>query len=464
MSTMITKLAIWAGLAQRNDLSDEPVQTNGYTYSRSPESSAVKKNKAPKFGQFQSVFDALQLGMERFAVHELQGHRAIDPSLICKVTLIEIQPLHEDAVGPIRAMLAIHKPERIAGFIQRDILDTLTNGRFFDFSAFGGLAPLPLEKRFDACNQEDPLLADFGQTNRTAGDYELSIHWEATEAASAARPSTFARAETNHPTPTEDAWQLQDDGGQQSIKLPLRGAAEALIIGKDKDAAIAVSGTFISSRHGALWFDQGNWWYQDQNSSNGSRVCHTIDSDAVFPACADKSIPLPKEVAVFPGAKIYFSKIIEGDTPFLELLATSDGKKPTAPKIVHAGTPVQKPPTTHSASAAQSFLARLQVEDAEGHRVQNVPANALPFEIGRSSSAHLIIPGQNHQLSREHLQITAIESNGARINVLGDEGAQLGTTKIAKGQQAFWPWGQTLQLGNPDDQVPLLNLTLLQAT
>lgn len=184
MPGIITKIAIWSGLTtDSKDSPDELDETASPVFPSFPGGGAGKKNKAPKYGQFQPVFDALQFALERFAVHEFQGHRAIDPNLACKVTLIEIQPLHENAEALLKEMLAIHKPKSIAEFIQRDILATLTNGRYFDFSAFGGLAPLALQTQ--AAAEKDELLADFGAT---AGEYEISIHWDPAEAPAAAIP------------------------------------------------------------------------------------------------------------------------------------------------------------------------------------------------------------------------------------------------------------------------------------
>lgn len=465
MSSIITKIAIWSGLTNSKDSPDELDELDETALPLSPSfpagAAAGKKSKAPKYGQFQPVFDALQFALERFAVDEFQGHRAIDPHLICKVTLIEIQPLHENAEALLKEMLAIHKPERIAGFIQRGILATLTNGPFFDFSVFGGLAPLALQTQ--AAAEADELLADFGRDRATAGDYEISIHWDPAEAPSAETfpsPSpTPAPVEKSRPALPEDAWQLRDDRGPQSIGLTRRGSAVALLIGKDESADVTVNFKFVSSRHGVLWFDQGCWWYQDQNSTNGSRVCRLAQSDVVFPDRSGQDGTLPKAVAILPGAKIHFSSIVQENTPFLELPAKADGKTPTAPNPKHVGTPIMTPPPKSSRA-----LARLRVEDAQGQRIHTVPADTLPFIIGRSSKAHIVIPAQHDNLSREHVQITAIEPGGARVQVLGDEGARLGALEIGEGQQLIWPWGKTLQLGQPDEQATFLNLTLLQAT
>lgn len=220
-----------------------------------------------------------------------------------------------------------------------------------------------------------------------------------------------------------------------------RGSAEAHVIGKDENADVTVDFKFVSSRHGVLWFEQGCWWYRDQNSTNGSRVCRPAQSDVVFPDRSGQDGTLPKAVAVPPGAKIYFSAIVQENTPFLELPAKADGKTPTAPNPKHVGTPIMTPPAARSAPDPKSSrpLARLRVEDAQGQRIHNIPADTLPFIIGRSSKAHMVIPARHDNLSREHVQITAIEPGGARIQILGNEGARLGAMEIGKGRQLIWP-------------------------
>lgn len=447
MSTIITKIAGWFGLVHE-DNHESATETASDLTGVSP----GKKSKAPKYGQFQPVVEALQLALEQFAVGELQGHRAINPNLRCRVTLIEIRPLSEDAATPLRVLLNVHKPDAIAGFIQREILANLPNGRHYDFSMFDGLAPLPFQDSNEQLVDDDPLLAEFGHTNSRAGDYDIGIQWDAVDIQVAKAPVSAEPAQEKNPPPlSDDIWFVSDGVTITKQSISPKSPSEAISIGKAENSDILIKGTYVSALHGSLWFDQGQWWYQDKDSTNGSCVRRPRVADVLFPKRGEATSSKHGPLAIPTGSRIYLSAIVEDATPFIELPASVSSPEKNAGKI---GTPLQPlpPPSSPDVTA----LALLSIGNVDDRAKQSLIVTTLPFLVGRSSKADWVIPSQHAGLSSEHLKITAIRSDGAHIRILGKTGVLLEDISITQGNETLWPWGKTMRFGTRDDLPPLL--------
>lgn len=288
-----------------------------------------------RYGQFKPLVDSLRSALERFAIGELQGHRAINPNLRCRVSLIEIRPLNEEASIALRALLGIHRPTAIGEFIERNILASLTNGRHFDFSDFGGLAPIGLDTPSESESLIDPLLAEFGRSNTHTADYDITINWDPIDGR---EPDEVKQDETEH-----DEWILHTGNESSSRKLPRPSAKTPLTIGKSEKCDIVVSETFVSSVHGKLWFDNGQWWYVDNVSTNGSCVRRPKHAEVIFPIKAETMKERPSPAFLPPGSRIFISAIVEEGTPYLEL---KPGLADSLMQSNTVGTPVKPPPKT----------------------------------------------------------------------------------------------------------------------
>ena len=59
-------------------------------------------------------------------------------------------------------------------------------------------------------------------------------------------------------------------GPLTGITLPLGSAA--IVIGRSPDSALVLDDSFSSSRHARIFPDQGSWWVEDLDSTNGTFV------------------------------------------------------------------------------------------------------------------------------------------------------------------------------------------------
>lgn len=345
MTSIFTVLIEKIGLGHRADpdqLSEPKTQTGGIPSSReetnpprefnNPRDTKVSENR---YGQFKPLVESLRSALERFAIGELQGHRAINPNLRCRVSLIEIRPLNEEASVALRTLLGIHRPAAIGEFIERNILASLTNGRHFDFSNFGGLAPIGFDTTSESESLNDPLLAEFGRSNTHTADYDITINWDPIDG----QEKDVEKAEETE----QDEWILRTGKESLSRKLPRQSAKAPLTIGKSEECDIVVNETFVSTLHGKLWFDKGQWWYYDNASTNGSCVRRPKQAEVIFPIKAETAKARPSPAFLPPGSRIFISAIVEESTPYLELRPRLED---SAAKSSTVGTPVKPPPKT----------------------------------------------------------------------------------------------------------------------
>jgi pSer/pThr/pTyr-binding forkhead associated (FHA) protein len=228
-----------------------------------------------------------------------------------------------------------------------------------------------------------------------------------------------------------------------------REAKAPLLLGTADSADVVVAGKYTSGRHGSIWFDKGCWWYRDLGSTNGSRVLRPDQPPVVFPASSAKAPP-PAAVELTPGCEIVFTATEEGGPADYPVLLRPRGESAKAtPQAPSMRAPASGATPFNAYSTGAAPLARLRIADALGEREILISAGQLPFTIGRDQSQACAVPWDHKTVSGKHLVLSAFEDGGARIRMLGNNGGALGKQRLETGEEALWPWDESLLLGYP---------------
>lgn len=460
----------------------------------------------PPDNPFQTVIDALREGLTDFASKQLQTDLYINPRYCFEITRIELRPLTPQADSSLQNMLSRYPAAHLAGFMQRNIFAGLPNGRHIDTHGFEGiyrLPPHPPAPPTTALDLDDEALAfdairaelDAGACSQQIGSnphFEFYLHGRLVELpaerSAVTSPVEAGRrqrttdgtvtASESAPPPAVTAttataaqtWQVADANGVRESLLAPVPATTPLLLGKDPaHGTLTLAGTFVSSLHGRLWFEQGGWWYQDAGSTNGSRIdapdgsCHVFPArSARLPAAGQEAPPPHEAVPLSPGCRIVCGTTVpaEGNEqtaanyPWLQCPVAAVAGRETGREDNRraAATPLTNQP---AAAVMQPVAVLLVRESHDPDRPRRVPLTeaALPFRIGRSGQQSLTVPDQHRSVSGEHLVIDSIHETGAQIQILGKNGVQSGTTIWKQGEVATWPWGQDVLLGRSTENI-----------
>jgi hypothetical protein len=91
----------------------------------------------------------------------------------------------------------------------------------------------------------------------------------------------------------------------------------------------------------------------------------------------------------------------------------------------------------------------LRIIDALGEREISIVAGQLPFTIGRDQTQSCAVPWDHKTVSGRHLVLVAIEDQGARFRMIGNNGGTLAKKPVHGGAEALWPWDAAFLLGQP---------------
>jgi hypothetical protein len=193
--------------------------------------------------------------MVHLARTELAAHRAINPNFHCQITTIEMLPRSAAAEAPLNSLLMMHRPERLAAML-KDLLGKLPYGSYFDFSAFGGVVPMPFAGSVPQ-SEVQALLDDIHADAKRSRAYKVTIRWNPADHPPLTEPAQIAAAAA----PNLDAvlWELSDGQGRREVAMDRRSKTDPLLLGTLESADIALDGKYTSGRHGAIWFDKGCW-------------------------------------------------------------------------------------------------------------------------------------------------------------------------------------------------------------
>ena len=431
-------------------------------------------------GDYAPLIDAVRQELEHFIVSQLRLHLAIADRDRYVLTSIAVhcqgdRPAHDRLLRFMREF----KPEQVKRYLVREVIAGLPNAAAIDLSQFGGLVDGEALADDGADDYRD-LLAELAEPASDGGPaYEVTLlgRWSEIDAAPAAASS---RPHAPSPAPAAGAlvtplagglrceFELEDADGRRLVVLPAVVSGRRYVVGKGEGCDIVVRGTYTSRRHAELWLDQGCWWCADAGSTNGIRIetPGAASPQVAAPAAANEpAAPLPGA----EGARLHLA-----DGARLLLSARSDGPPADHPWLALRGaasqhhaarvTPIAAAPRTPLTAILSGHAdARLTIVDAAGGPARlALRATALPLSIGRSRQSALVIDRRHDGVSGHHLDVVALDADGADIVVVGDNGVLIGGQHHRPGSRVRWPAGQPLTLGASTSDAQACTLRLLR--
>ena len=255
--------------------------------------------------------------------------------------------------------------------------------------------------------------------------------------------------------------EIDDANGARHVTLTSVVPGRRYVVGHGEGSDIVVNGKYASRRHCEIWLDKGAWWVTDSGSTNGIRV-EAAGSVLGRSGANSGSSGTPTAIEVTPGARIILSGLARGEAShYPRLLLRTAGEigapaTPMAPRVPAPTTPA----TPIVASRSRTSGMRLTVHMASGERDVELPAEPLPFRIGRSRSQALVIDWVHEDVSGHHVDIVELDEGGAKVVVHGDNGVCVAGVTHAQGSQFQWLPGQPMQLGRTVGQERECTLTL----
>ena len=415
------------GLAGRSDL---PPRERG----REPD---LDPDALPR-GDAAGVGDALRPGADR------------DRFLLTSIGVRS--PGGADARELLQQFMHEFKPEQVKRYLAREVIGRLANAAVIDLSLFGGLSDLEANERGRDDGEYRELLAALRTTpaHAIARPYEVSVlgRWSETDA-----PSPFARAVRGAPTPATPlagracSFDVVDGAGARVAVLHAVVPGRRYVVGKDESSDLRVDGTYTSRRHAEIWLESDGWRVADAGSTNGIRVVDERSGHAA-PAAIGGDAPIRLE----PGMRVVLSARAEGppaDYPSLALhgspsAAASSGL--ATPIAAAVGAP-KTPLTSVLAVRTPGPRYEIAVSQGDDERLLSLDAGTLPFTIGRSRDQALVIDRRHAGVSGRHVAIDAIDDDGVRGVVDGDNGVVVDGVFHDTGARFAWRPGETMVLG-----------------
>ena len=417
-------------------------------------------------GAYAPLIGAVRDELEHFVVSHVRLHVVIADRDRFLLTSIGVRsPGGAESRELLQQFMHEFKPEQVKRYLAREVIGRLPNAGVIDLTLFGGLSDLEANDRGRDDGEYRELLAALRTTPATARAYEVSVlgRWSEGDAPPA-QPFARARAGTTPATPLAGrtcAFAVSDGAGARVAVLHSVVPGRRYVIGKDESCDLRVDGTFTSRRHAEIWLENDGWRVADAGSTNGVRVESAQDGLAARAGAQVASGDAP--IRVGDGMRIVLSARAEGpasDYPSLVLQAPATAVVSLATPIA-SGNGVPRTPLT-SVLAARAAEARYTVTLAQagGTQVQAIGADALPFTIGRSRGQTLVVDRRHQGVSGRHLVIDAVDDEGVRGSVEGDNGIVVDGVVHEAGARFAWQPGQTLVLGGALPGEPACTLAL----
>jgi hypothetical protein len=419
---------------------------------------------AVHLGPYGPLIGAIRDELEHFVASQLRLHLAIAEHDRYVLTSIEVECADDEAQRALlRRFVTEFKPEQIKQYLARDVIAGLRNASAIDLSQFAGLnAQQPPEDDDDDPYQD--LIADLQKSapSGRARGFEVALlgRWSQTDVPtrSHARSTHPARGTTQGAsTPLAGrtfALDVEDTAGTRRVELTAIVPGQRYTVGKDPGCDVTVDARYASRRHCELWFEHGTWWVADAGSTNGIRV------DANDEAGGAEHLRREGDALELPaGATLVLSAAARGEAalyPRLTLHAAPafhlDVRDTAATDAPVPVTPIAPP---RRRQAGWCIAARM----ASGVRDATI-GTTLPFGVGRSRNQSLVIDWAHAEVSGRHLDIVAVDENGASVVVHGDNGVSVDGTAYARGARFQWKPGETLCLGAGDEAAAACTLVL----
>jgi len=399
-------------------------------------------------GPYAPLVAAIRDELEAFVERQLRLHLAIAERDRYVLASIDVTVAGDEGhAALLERFTAEFTPEQIKRFLARDVIAGLRNASAIDLTQFAGLNVEPLARPPEA---EDPfasLIAELkGATPEAQArpfDVTLVGRWVHGEGAVpgvltpiAARVATL---------------EIDDASGRRRVELASAAPGRRYVIGKDPAADIVVDGTYASRRHCELWLDRDGWRVADAASTNGIRV--ESQGGATRSGPGDRTVPL----AIAPGAVVVLSAHARGDArDYPRLRLDVQAPRSAVPRTEHAHAP--STPLAPVRRAATPFV--LEARMASGAREVDLAPDALPFSIGRSRAQSLVVDGAHADVSGRHVEIVAVDADGATVIVHGDNGVSVDGVPHAPGARFAWRKGETMLLGRASGDTPACTISL----
>lgn len=420
-------------------------------------------------GIYRPLVDAIRAELEHFVAAHLRHHLAIAEHDRFLLTTIGIAA--DEGGEPLellRRFTREFRPEQIRRFLMRELIGALPQAQAIDLSQFAGLSvpgPGTGEGEEKEADEYAELLAALGsggpEADRSAYRVSLGGRWIAGEPPAPAPAPAAAGVAAVAPADGSAEFELHDAGGGRSVALP-RQPGRRLVVGKEPGCELVAEGTYVSRRHCELWFEQGAWWVRDLGSTNGIRV-ESLAAGVRRSRAPGAGTDAPP-IRLAPGERLVLSAQAEGpprDHPWLAL--QPEAGAPPTPIAAAPATPATPitPIVAPVAPAGRRTSWAVTLRGAGGERVLALDGAALPASVGRSRSCTLGVDRAHESVSGHHLDIVALDPDGAgaELRVLGTNGVTLDGVAHGPGRLRWRP-GQVLQLGRPAPGEPPCTLEL----
>jgi pSer/pThr/pTyr-binding forkhead associated (FHA) protein len=404
-------------------------------------------------GVYAPLITAVRDELEHFVVSHVRLHVTIADRDRFLLTSIGVRsPGGSQARELLQQFMHEFKPEQVKRYLAREVIGRLPNAGVIDLALFGGLSDLETGAHASDDGEYRELLAALRTTPQIARPYEVSVLGRWSEADAPTSP--FANARNGGAAPSTPlagrafAFDVSDADGTRVATLPSVVPGRRYVIGKDESSDLRVDGTYTSRRHAEIWLDSDGWRIADAGSTNGIRVVDEKSGRASRANAAAGDAP----IRIGDSMRIVLSARADGpprDYPSIALRATPAAAAPSpVTPIATAAAAAPKTPLT-AVLGSPGTSPRFAITVSQGNVEQLLPLDpeALPFPIGRSRGQTLVIDRRHAGVSGHHLAIDAIEDDGVRGSVAGDNGIVVHGVPYDAGARFVWRRGETMVLG-----------------
>ena len=421
-------------------------------------------------GAYAPLVAAIREELEQFVASHVRMHLAIAERDRYLLTSIDVEcDAGDESRELLQRFMREFKPRQIKAYLAKEVIDRLPNASAIDLAHFGGLNVGPGSGEAAADEAYGELLAELRSSEPRAVQqrYQVSLkgRWSEQEAqVASARERTGGAGTPRTPLAGRSLEvEIEDANGARRVTLTSVTPGRRYMVGSGEGSDIVVNGKYASRRHCEIWLDKGAWWVTDSGSTNGMRV---ESAGSVLGRSGANSGGSSGQTAieVVPGACIVLSGLARGEaSQYPRLLLRTAGElgapaTPIAPRVPTPATPA----TPIVAGRLRTGGAHLTVRMASGERKVELPAEPLPFGIGRSRSQALVIDWVHEDVSGHHVDIVELDEGGAKVVVHGDNGVSVAGVAHAQGSQFRWQQGETMRLGRALDRERECTLTLSQ--
>ncbi|HLL20354.1 MAG TPA: FHA domain-containing protein [Rubrivivax sp.] len=474
--SLFDKLARWLGLSETAS-AEMPLPSAGGTSSglaMPPPAVPPVPAALGGHGAYAELWQSVDRHLSQFMVRSVLPHRQFEPDDVFRLVRIQITGTTAAARAAIDQFLHEFRPESrrkvVLAAVQRNCPQGVSTDDFVDFN-----------RDFESADLQDSDPYDAQLAPSHQGGFQLTLYGEWQLRPSAPATSGVGSAAAGLPgqgtsahgqTPLHIA--VNDATGQRTLQV----AELPFVVGRSaSQPKFAITGQFVSRRHGLIERDsQGRLWFRD-TSVNGSSL------DGVLITPGDR-----RQLA--NGARLRLGGDVANPRECPELVV--QWPPPADATDDHGGgqadlrTPIRAPlrqhspentPLRHSShdvvdaaggaptplvDPAPGPLCLLAVKDAHGSRT--VPVTRLPFVIGRGEQADCRIPEDNAGVSRDHLVLRGLSDAGAQVE--NHAAGKWGTEVDGAEQPAQFTlaWGGQATLAGRFGKAPPATVQLLPST